>query len=625
MLQKTSANIQKFFPHKTIRPSQLNLVNDIENAILTEKIILAHAPTGLGKTASALAAALPIALEKKKIIFFLTNRHTQHKIAIETLKAIAQKTDTNIIVSDLIGKRWMCSQEIASLFGNDFNEYCKSVVEKGECEFYNKVRNKKSLTVEAKKILSDIKNSTPKHNEELITLCKQEGMCSYELSLALAKDAQVLIGDYYYLFHPFVQNTILTKLEKEIEDIIVVVDEGHNLPSRIAEMLSNSLSSFIIKNSLLEAKKFHYNGLIIWLQDLMSILTNLSNFTSQEYDKEKKVTKEEFFNQVNKIVNYDNLINELEMAADEIRKKQRRSYLGSIASFLASWKGNDEGYLRYINEKNSKYGPQIALHYICLDPSLITKDIFQRVHAGVIMSGTLKPTFMYKDILGITRGIEKEYSSPFPVENKLSLIIPETSTKYNLRGQVMYQTIAEKCSQMSQLIPGNVALFFPSYVLRDSISTFIKTKKKLFWEKPDMSKEEKEELLNQFKASKKEGALLLGVAGANFAEGIDLPGDLLNGVVIVGLPLAKPDLITKEIINYCQTKFQKGWEYGYIYPAMNKCFQSSGRCIRSEKDYGAVIYLDERFTWNAYFSCFDQEGLIVSKDYQKYLTKFFEP
>ena len=620
----TSENIQKFFPHQTIRPSQLNLINDIENSLLNQKIIIAHAPTGLGKTASALAAALPIAVEKKKIIFFLTNRHTQHHIAIETLKAISQKIDQNIVVSDLIGKRWMCSQEIVSLFGNEFNEYCKSIVEKGECEFYNKVRDKKSLTVEAKKLLSDIKKSTPKHNEELISICKQEGMCSYEFSLALAKDAQILIGDYYYLFHPFVQNTILTKLEKEIEDIIVIVDEGHNLPSRIAEMLSSSLTSFMIKNSIIEAKKFNYNGLILWLHNLMTILTNLGNFTSQEYDKEKKITKFDFFEQVNKIIDYDNLINELEMAADEIRKKQRRSYLGSIASFLASWNGSDDGYLRYINEKNSKYGPQIALHYICLDPSLITKDIFHRVHAGVIMSGTLKPTFMYKDILGITNGVEKEYSSPFPLENKLSLIIPETSTKYNLRGQSMYQTIAEKCSQISQLIPGNIALFFPSYDLRDNISAFIKSEKKLFWEKPDLSKEEKEDLLNQFKAAKTAGALLLGVAGANFAEGVDLPGDLLNGVIIVGLPLAKPDLITKEIINYHQSKFQKGWEYGYIYPAMNKCFQSAGRCIRSEKDYGAVIYLDERFTWTAYYSCFDQEGLIISKEYQKLLTKFFE-
>jgi len=146
----------------------------------------------------------------------------------------------------------------------------------------------------------------------------------------------------------------------------------------------------------------------------------------------------------------------------------------------------------------------------------------------------------------------------------------------------------------------------------------------LFWEKPDMSKEEKENLLQQFKAEKNTGAVLLAVAGANFAEGVDLPGDLLNGVIIVGLPLAKPDLITKEIINYFQLRFNKGWEYGYIYPAMNKCFQSAGRCIRSEKDYGAIIYLDERFTWSTYFSSFDKEGLIVSKEYAKYLIKFFE-
>ena len=53
---------------------------------------------------------------------------------------------------DLIGKRWMCNQEVAGLFGNEFSEFCKAVVEKGECEFYNLVREKKGLTVEARKV-----------------------------------------------------------------------------------------------------------------------------------------------------------------------------------------------------------------------------------------------------------------------------------------------------------------------------------------------------------------------------------------------------------------------------------------------------------------------------------------
>ena len=138
-----------------------------------------------------------------------------------------------------------------------------------------------------------------------------------------------------------------------------------------------------------------------------------------------------------------------------------------------------------------------------------------------------------------------------------------------------------------------------------------------------MTKDDKETLLTQFKDAKHTGGLLLGVCGANFAEGIDFPGDLLQGVVIIGLPLAKPDLKTRAMITYYDLKFGRGWDYGYTFPALNKCFQSAGRCIRSETDRGAIIYLDERFAWQTYFNCFPKEGLRVSKDYKRLLEEFF--
>jgi len=131
-------------------------------------------------------------------------------------------------------------------------------------------------------------------------------------------------------------------------------------------------------------------------------------------------------------------------------------------------------------------------------------------------------------------------------------------------------------------------------------------------------------MLEEFKGAKKIGGVLLGVTGANFAEGIDLPGDLLNGVIVVGLPLGKPDLKTKELMKYYDTKFKKGWDYGYIFPAMNKCLQSAGRCIRSETDRGVIIFLEERFVWPNYYNCLPREGLIVANNYEKLLKEFFK-
>ncbi len=612
-----------FFPYTTIRPQQDLFMSDLNQVFTHKKILIAHAPTGLGKTGSALSIAIDHALAHKKRVLFLTNRHTQHQLALQTIKQIQEKSGVTITAVDLFGKRWMCSQNVQNLFGNDFNEYCKAVVEKGECEFYNTVYTKKEPTVEAKLVISSLKKQGALHMEEMKSVCEEKRMCSYEISLSVAKDALVLVGDYNYLFSPFVQSSFFSKIGVEVEDFIVVVDEAHNLPSRVMEMMSSTLTTFSLKNSIIEAKKFGYGGIISWLQEIMRILTNFSSDFSANI-QEKTINKNSFMKQISSFTDYDDLCNELAIAADEIRAKQRRSYLGGIAHFLESWKGEDEGFARILSEEKTPYGPSLTLHYSCLDPSVITKPVFSRVYAGVLMSGTFKPTSMYKDLLGIDRAQEKEYESPFPLENRLTLIVPQTTTKYSLRGETMFANIALICSKIIFLVPGNVALFFPSYDLRDRICLHLQSSKKFFWEKQDMTSEDKTLLLQDFKSCRKDGAVLLGVSGANFAEGVDLPGDLLNGVVVVGLPLGRPDLKTNRLIEYYTKRFGRGFEYGYIYPALNKCFQSAGRCIRSETDRGAVIFLDERFSWPNYFSCFPKEGVVVSSDYEKHLQNFFK-
>jgi len=96
----------------------------------------------------------------------------------------------------------------------------------------------------------------------------------------------------------------------------------------------------------------------------------------------------------------------------------------------------------------------------------------------------------------------------------------------------------------------------------------------------------------------------LAVSAGSFGESIDLNGDKLKSVIVVGLPFAKSDLETNEIIRYYDEKFGKGKDYGYVIPAFTNILQNVGRCIRSEEDKGAIIYLDERYAWPMYRNYF---------------------
>ena len=611
-----------FFPYEHVRNSQKELLVDIFTTIKNKQVLIANAPTGLGKTASALAIAVKHAIENNKKVFFLTNRHTQHRIAIKTLQEIKETHKININCADMIGKKWMCNQEVGGLHGVDFTEYCKASIEKGICDYYKTVKKKnKELTVEAKFVLTQLKDKGPQNNEKIKEFCEDKEMCSYEVSLALAKDAQVLIADYNYMFNSFIRETILKKLDITLDDVILIVDEAHNLPSRATDLLSSKLTTLMLKNALYEAEKFHYNGLKGWLNHLKKVLEDLAVFEGK--DQEKLIKKETFMAKIQLVVDYEELIEELENAANEIRKKQKKSYLGGVVGFLEGWPNNDKGFSRIISNEQGSYGKIIKLSHSCLDPSILTKNIFDNVYSSILMSGKLHPTSMYKDLLGIEFSDQKNYASPFPTENKLSIIIPKTTTKFTLRNEEMYKKIANECNVACNYIPGNVAIFFPSYYLRDQVVPFLKIDKKMFLEQQRMAKEDKENLLQEFASVKDTGGILVGVTGANFAEGVDFPGDLLQGVIVVGIPLAKPTLKTKQTIEYYAQKFRKGWEYAYIFPAVNKCMQSAGRCIRSETDKGVVIYLDERFTWKRYFDCFPTEGLIVSENYVKLLEKFY--
>ena len=97
--------MSSFFPHEVVREGQKEFIEDLKKAFSDRLVLIADAPTGLGKTAGALSIALEVALEKKKKVFFLTNRHTQHALAVETLKQIKEKTGKNVFCADLIGKR----------------------------------------------------------------------------------------------------------------------------------------------------------------------------------------------------------------------------------------------------------------------------------------------------------------------------------------------------------------------------------------------------------------------------------------------------------------------------------------------------------------------------------------
>jgi len=85
------------------------------------------------------------------------------------------------------------------------------------------------------------------------------------------------------------------------------------------------------------------------------------------------------------------------------------------------------------------------------------------------------------------------------------------------------------------------------------------------------------------------------VLGGAFAEGIDLPGDRLIGAFIATLGLPRPDPVNEAMRARIDARFGTGFDYTYLFPALQRVVQAAGRVIRSDRDRGVVHLLDDRF------------------------------
>ncbi len=616
------------FRYDQPRTGQEKLILDAYEAFKTNKIFLAHAETGLGKTDASLSAALGVALKSdpKKTIIFLTPKNAQHQIAIDCLREINQKFNLKLRVVDLVGKEHLCvEEEVMQKEGKTFYEWCKKKKEMEACGFYRNARGYNTLQREkatiyrtefAKQMGSihsagDIKEAA----KEFSVAGVPTGLCPYEAAMDLAKKADVIIADYYHIFSPSVSELVLPKLGKKPENCILIVDEAHNLPERVRGLLSTNVTTKQLQKAAEEALQINQKELSA---KLFTMEKTLREKGMRMPEKETQIGDKEWptFFEGEKGNEWVEFGLECEMNGISYLEKsgKENSVLLHVGEFFEKWGNESEGLARIL--KKWEFADEYGVSVKALDPKPLTGPVLQKMHACLLMSGTLHPTAMYLDILGIPpeKGKMGFYPSPFPKQNRLNLISAGHTTKYSERSEDSFQKIAEEAGKIVNQIPGNAVVFFPSFKMLENIGNKMKdfTMRQLLFQRENMKMQETEKMVNEFKQhSHGFGAVLLACTSGSFAEGLDFPGNQLLGVVIVGIPLAEMNLETRALVDYYEKRYRKGWDYGYIFPAMGRAVQAAGRVIRTPNDLGTIVFLDKRYTWKNYLDC-----LPPTQDYQ---------
>jgi len=256
----------------------------------------------------------------------------------------------------------------------------------------------------------------------------------------------------------------------------------------------------------------------------------------------------------------------------------------------------DEHYISTYTRVRS----ELELKLFCVDPSAQMKQALERCRSAIFFSATLTPQEYFSDIFGCDEARKMILASPFPAENLL-VLRSDISTRYKERAD----TAAEIAAILAEMIlakKGNYLLFFPSYkYLQMILAEFEKldVEAKIQVQEVGMSELARENFISNFTVGAKETLVAFAVMGGVFGEGIDLVGERLDGVAIVGVGLPG---ISKErnLIGDYYNQEERGFQYAYQYPGINRVLQAAGRVIRTKTDRGVVLLVDDRFRWSNY-------------------------
>ena len=606
---KLPSEVTEYFPYNSVRPHQDEFISTVYNAVHDRRSVLIEGSNGLGKTISALSACLPVAIEKNLKILYVARTHRQHDRVIEELRAVFRKHQVTGV--SIRGRNEMCLNVFAARGAFDSKslmEVCELLKAKSRCPYYLNVDERTYSYL----LLQQQIASRPYMASEIQSICKKREVCPYELVKSALSDAKVVALSYLYVFDPDIRKAFLKNLETELQKIILVVDEAHNLPETAIDISSNTLSLFVMKQAELEANRFNNRDIEDFTRFFRIEVEKLTDQVSREQiispnriieiiQKQGNITDaREFFEQFHEVGN-------------SVRKsllaegKNPRSYIHAMGEFMLKWLETlgDASFInvasKYLNKENNKTA---KLEIVSLDPSKITEPVFSSTYANVIMSGTLQPLEAYARITKLTENTVKcIVPSPFPKEHVFSAVCLGVTTAMEKRTPTMYQTIIQRINEVAQNTPANTGIFAASFeVLKALLAEGLENaiEKPLFHERKGMTSKANEKMVSDFKAcGDRNGAVFLGVQGGRTSEGVDFPGNQMNSVVVVGIPYATPTPRVKAQIDYYEKCFPGfGREYGYVLPAMKKASQAAGRPIRTLDDRGAIVFLDYRFATN---------------------------
>ncbi|MDP2315427.1 MAG: helicase C-terminal domain-containing protein [Pseudomonadota bacterium] len=616
------------FAHDETRPGQDAVVSAVEDGVSQGRHTLLVAPTGVGKTAAVLAGALRAAASTGMRVWWATARTTQQAMVEATAAAMAAR-GTPLRTVTLRAREKACRRG---------GEPCDA----GTCPLLTAT----SDAIDA--ALIELAALGQPDADALARVAATHGVCPYALALDWLDRADLVICDYNYVFDPDV------RLRVALADVphVVVVEEAHQLPDRAAEWGSPAIDSKLVADVLAALPDDRaWRPFRVLAHEIAEAIADAALLSTGEGDAESVLVEAN----VRRWAALRDAVDDVGLAHAALSQgfggalRAARPVAppalfpidpDAVASPLPPqappppfptaptppmdpWVVLARAVLRFASALERagdetvalwSPGPAILpgtklevpggrLALSCRDPSRVLGPRFAEARATVSISATLAPAWFYRDRCGIEpdRAVEVEAASPFAPDRRRVLVVGGVSTEYKHRARDRAR-IAEIVGRTLAAVPGNAAVFVSSFEqLRDLVAALSLPDRELLVQTPSMGEAERARLLDRMRdPTAPLPRVLVGVLGGLYSEGIDLPGDALRAVLVVGPALPPPTLERRLLQAWYEERFDQGFTLAYVQPGMTRVIQAGGRVVRGPGDRGVVVLICQRFLRNVY-------------------------
>ena len=615
------------------REGQEELINRCRENYESGHFLFMEAPTGCGKTITTLYPAIEsLGAGDVRRIFYLTAKTITRTVASDTLQILREKA-LKIKSVVLTAKEKICIQSEPD---------CNPIACSRAKGHYDRVNEA---------LFALVTNEEEFTRQTIEKYASDYNVCPFELSLDASLFADVIICDYNYVYDPHVY---LRRFFAECNngDYLFLTDEAHNLVDRARDMYSaelvkedmQALSAWIKEECEHPGKLAIPVGYARQIAGALDACAAAFLLVKRKCDSGSYVYEDTdlFAPQLKALARFAAVVQKL-LELEERRKGGRLwkailNYYFEVTHFQEMWDLMGEEYKLFARIGEDE---KLIVKLLCIDPNRMVKACNKRARAGVMFSATLFPMEYYRDLLGAQDEDESVLAkSVFPRENRLILTAGDVTSRFEERTDENYEKIAAYIYRTVKVKSGNYMVFFPSFDFAERVRTVLYKKYApvvfdVVMQQEGMSETEREEFLRKFRTERAtdggvpgkeeqlsfltikpgkdpgkphgKGVWQKGLAkirrsvvgfcvlGGIFSEGIDLTGEDLIGVLIVGggIPYVTKD---RELMReYFDNNGGRGYEFAYQIPGMNKVLQSAGRLIRTAEDKGVILYLEKRF------------------------------